>query len=205
MIRKYKTKYRQFSMAFSGGRIEFLWDALLQVTRDGIEGDFVECGVYKGGNCMVMAEACKTIRADRNIWLYDTFTGMPRPTKEDVFHNGKHAKEIWYEGWCEGTLDEVKKNMEAVGYPHYELVEGMVEDTIPDAAPESIAILRLDTDFYKSTKHELIHLYPRLEEGGYLIIDDYHSWQGSRQACDEVLPNETFNQIGSSNAAYLRK
>jgi len=192
-------------MAFSGGRVEFLWTVMMEILGKQIPGDFVECGVYKGGNCMVMAEGLKFHFSDRTIWLYDTFTGMPKPSEEDVFHTGKHAKDLWHQGWCEGTLDTVLKNMEQVGYEHYELIEGMVEDTIPDVMPDQIVLLRLDTDFYESTKHELDFLYPRLVKGGYLIIDDYHSWQGSRQACDEMLPGEGFERIGSSNAAYLIK
>lgn len=205
MIQQLKKQYKPFSMAFSGGRVEFLWSILDEIVKEKIPGDVVECGVYKGGNGMIMAQALRRFNSKRRIWLYDTFTGMPKPTKEDVFHNGKKAKDIWHRGWCEGSLDEVIENMKQVGYPYYELIEGMVEDTIPARVPKQIALLRLDTDFYQSTRHELEHLYPLLTEGGYLIIDDYHSWRGSRQACDELLPTKNFLRIGTSNAAWCRK
>jgi hypothetical protein len=64
---------------------------------------------------------------------------------------------------------------------------GKVEDTIPADIPEKIALLRLDTDWYESTKHELIHLFPRLQKGGVLIIDDYGFWKGARKAVDEYF------------------
>jgi len=66
-------------------------------------------------------------------------------------------------------------------------IKGRVEETIPNAAPEQIALLRLDTDWYESTRHELIHLFPRLTHGGVLIIDDYGYWQGARKAVDEYI------------------
>ena len=91
--------------------------------------------------------------------------------------------------WCRAGIDEVRGVMESSGFPleriHY--VVGMVERTIPEKAPEEIALLRLDTDWYESTKHELIHLWPRLSVGGVLILDDYGSWRGAREAVDEYL------------------
>jgi hypothetical protein len=87
------------------------------------------------------------------------------------------------------SLDDVREAVLGVGYPEERIhfVEGPVEQTVPEHAPTEIALLRLDTDWYASTKHELIHLYPRLETGGVLIIDDYGYWQGARQATDEYI------------------
>ncbi len=86
-------------------------------------------------------------------------------------------------------LAEVKGIIGSVGYPadrvHY--VKGKVEATIPGVAPQTIAMLRFDTDWYESTRHELVHLYPRLSPGGVIIIDDYSDWAGARQATDEYL------------------
>ena len=87
------------------------------------------------------------------------------------------------------SLEDVKKNLTASGYPperiHY--IQGKVEDTIPDTAPTQICMLRLDTDWYESTRHELAHLYPLLSRHGVLVIDDYGHWQGARQAVDEYF------------------
>lgn len=132
---------------------------------------------------------------DRELYLYDTFEGMPPPTEEDRDYNGISAEAQLLNQkkgtgvWCEASLDDVRSNMVSTGYPseriHY--VQGIVENTIPASLPVKIALLRLDTDWYASTKHELEHLYPLLEPGGVLLIDDYGHWQGARQAVDEYF------------------
>ena len=196
-------KLKGKSMAFSGGRAEFLKEAVHKVTN--IPGDFVECGVWRGGNCMLMATELQKMGQNRKIWLYDTFEGMPKPGEHDVKFDGKKAKDIWYEDWCRASLSDVEKNMVSTGYTNWICIVGDVLKTIPKNTPKQIALLRLDTDFYESTKHELIHLYPLLEKDGVLIIDDYHSWQGSRKACDEYFNGKQLTRIGTSNAAYLVK
>ncbi len=137
---------------------------------------------------------------DRDLYLFDTFTGMTPATERDVRITGKHADEhLTAEGpgplaWARpgnfaGTLDDVKDGFAGVAYPEdrVHFVPGRVEDTVPDRAPDEIAILRLDTDWYESTKHELTHLYKRLSPGGVLILDDYGTWLGSKEATDEFL------------------
>ena len=90
-------------------------------------------------------------------------------------------------------MDEVRRNLFSTGYPENQLsfVEGPVEETIPETVPDKIALLRLDTDWYESTLHELRHLYPLLSEGGVLIIDDYGHWKGAREATDQYLREES--------------
>ena len=169
------------------------------VLRERIPGAFVECGVFRGGSTMVtmMASLFRGSR-DRAFFLYDTFTGFPWPDEIDVYHaDGRPARDEWQEkqtadgksGWLVSSLEQTRANVESVGYPkeltHY--VQGMVEDTIPGEAPAQIAFLRLDTDFYVSTKHELEHLFPRLSPRGVLIIDDYGAFKGAQQAVDEYL------------------
>jgi hypothetical protein len=168
------------------------------VTTRNIPGSIVECGVGKGGS--IMAVALKLMAEgtqDRDIYLFDTFTGMTEPGDEDLSYRGEPASERYERqqsidgttDWCHGPLDQVKTNVTSTGYDPQRLyfVEGKVEDTIPGNAPEQIAILRLDTDWYQSTRHELVHLYPRLSSGGVLIIDDYGYWQGARKAVDEYI------------------
>jgi O-methyltransferase len=162
-----------------------------------IPGDMVECGVWRGGSSMLAALTLDSLGdRERCIWLYDTFEGMPPPTDVDRSFGGEFASDVLRrtDAVGEGTravagLDEVKANLATTGYPSDRLrfVEGMVEDTIPAVAPEQISILRLDTDWYESTRHELRHLWPRLSPGGVLIVDDYGHWQGARQAVDEFL------------------
>ncbi len=175
-------------------KIYGLIEATRYVINSDIEGDIVECGVWRGGSMQTVALVLKSLGAsDRSIHLFDTFEGMPPPGEEDRRFDGETAETLLEKGtrdqaiWAYATLDDVKEGIREVDYPadrvHFH--QGMVEETIPDQAPEKIAILRLDTDWYASTIHELDHLYDRLTPGGILIIDDYGFWKGSRQATDE--------------------
>jgi len=178
-------------------RMYALYQALRHVHAADIEGDVVECGVWRGGSSMLAALTLDSLGdRERSLWLYDTFAGMPPPSEVDRSIDGERAAALLERPGTagEGTraaagLDEVKANLAATGYPNDRLqfVEGMVEDTIPAVAPERISVLRLDTDWYESTRHELEHLWPRLSPGGVLIVDDYGHWQGARQAVDEFL------------------
>ncbi len=135
---------------------------------------------------------------DQQIYLYDTFSGMTEPGERDMSVDGKvDPKEIFRNtrtgadtsDWCAAKVEEVKQNLATTGYApeNFVLVQGKVEDTIPGSMPDEISILRLDTDWYSSTRHEMEHLFPRLVSGGVLIVDDYNVWSGSRQAVDEYL------------------
>jgi O-methyltransferase len=166
------------------------------VERHKIPGGIVECGVWRGGSMHAVAKTLLALDStDRDLYLFDTFEGMSEPTDEDRRQDGKQAADMLAAStrdnpvWAVAGLDDVQAGMGTLGYPleriHY--VPGMVEDTTPGQAPEQIAILRLDTDWYASTKHELEHLYSRLSPGGVLLLDDYGWWQGSRQAVDEFL------------------
>jgi O-methyltransferase len=180
-------------------RMYALWQAVRQIAHR-VDGAVVECGVWRGGSSMLAALALLDLNDIRDLYLYDTFVGMPPPSDVDRAPVlGQHAEEVLLRKDAVGELtraiaglEEVRANMARTGYPserlHY--VEGKVEDTIPDRAPERIAILRLDTDWYESTRHELQHLYPRLESGGVLIIDDYGWWEGARKAVDEYFASD---------------
>lgn len=128
----------------------------------------------------------------RHLYLYDTYAGMSRPTSAD----GPAAVAMWereasgdHNAWCYAPLEDVRSRMNATttAPEQVHFVVGKVEDTIPATMPHQIALLRLDTDFYESTLHELRFLYPRLVEGGALIIDDYGYWEGARRAVDEYF------------------
>lgn len=177
-------------------RVAALADAVEYVVRRGIPGDFVECGVWRGGSSMVIALSLLRLGVgDRRLWLYDTFGTMPpagehdrdyagrkmAPGALDPINNSVHTSGL--------TVSEVTTAMASTGYPPGQVtcVEGLVEETIPRSAPERIAILRLDTDWYESTRHELVELYPRLERGGVLIVDDYGHFAGARKAVDEYF------------------
>jgi O-methyltransferase len=170
--------------------------AVRHVVKHRIPGDIVECGVWRGGSMQATARTLlEAGDTSRHLYLFDTFDGMPPPTEEDRRHDGQSAAELLAANertsgvWAVASLDDVQDGMSQVLYPEDQVhfVPGMVEDTIPSKAPEQISVLRLDTDWYASTKHELETLYPRLVSGGVLLIDDYGWWQGSRKAVDEYL------------------
>ena len=177
-------------------RLMALRDAVRHVCRHGIEGDVVECGVLRGGSMMAAAMTLLELGEHRRLHLFDTFEGMPPPSDIDrditgIAAGGLLASEDRRTGdtWAWSPLEDVRQNLFSTGYPPelVRFVEGRVEETIPEQAPEQIAVLRLDTDWYESTRHELHHLFPRLAVGGVLIIDDYGHWQGARRAVDEYL------------------
>jgi hypothetical protein len=175
-------------------RLYALIQAVRYVSANAIEGSIVECGVWKGGS---MAAVARTLlqKQDvrRDLYLFDTFDGMSEPTSKDVDYSGRGAADILDEdeGYKCGNapLESVRKVLHETGYPQERIhfIPGKVEDTVPASAPASISLLRLDTDWYESTKHELVHLFPRLSHYGVVIIDDYGHWRGSRQACDEYF------------------
>ena len=174
--------------------------ALISATRyvaaHGIGGDVVECGVWRGGSMHAVA---RTLHAagdtSRDLHLFDTYEGMPAAGEKDVRHDGRPAAELLEtlpresKTWAVASLEDVREAFASVPYPaeRVHFVKGRVEATVPERAPEQIALLRLDTDWYESTKHELEHLYPRLASGGVLILDDYGWWKGAREAVDEWL------------------
>lgn len=179
-------------------RMYSLFTAIKYTVENDISGDIVECGVWKGGSSMLCALTLKQLGAtDRKLYLYDTYSGMPEPIDKDKeAFTGNDAMEKWKErqidgnsDWCHASIEEVQENLISTGYPEDNIIfiKGKVEETIPNRIPEEIALLRLDTDFYESTKHELEHLYPKLSERGTLIIDDYGYWAGAKEAVDEYI------------------
>lgn len=178
-----------------------LLQAVKHVSANRIAGDIVECGVWKGGNLILCGLLLKDLNDPRPIWGYDTFEGMSEPTEDDYrFLTREQAMQDWqiakrddHVDWCYSPLDEVKSNFEnEVRTDELRLVKGKVEDTLQNESnlPAKISILRLDTDWYESTKVELEVLYPRLVPGGILIIDDYGEWAGAKRAVDEFFASE---------------
>jgi O-methyltransferase len=194
--------------------LDLVFSAVEKFNTMGLEGAFVECGVWKGGISMAMVITNQRHNTDRHIYLFDTFEGLPEPTSDK---NGLAAKRLFKElqdknvhntstneidmlvdrrdiedgKWNYGPLEVVKNNLYYSGYPQEKIhfVQGKVEDTLMIKAnlPDKIALLRLDTDWYESTKLELEVLYDRLVPGGLLAVDDYCNWPGSRNAVDEFF------------------
>jgi len=184
---------KQYSMT-TPERLVSLHDAVQYVIKNKIPGSIVECGVWKGGSMAMVAKTLIRMQEqERDLYLFDTFAGMSQPTSEDIRWDGQSAQPLWQENvqsektnaFCYASLEEVKNVLDKTKYNptkiHY--VQGKVEDTLPSHAPQTIALLRLDTDWYQSTRHELQHLFSRLSIGGVLIIDDYGCWKGAKKSC----------------------
>jgi O-methyltransferase len=177
-------------------------DALRYLLENGIEGDLVECGIYKADIEFTWIDVLQQSGQAREIYLYDTFTGLTPPTDFDFELSGHNQQlstsqgtlEFWhlqqaYGGWCAYSLENVKSRLESTGYPveklHY--VVGDVKETLQHTVPEKIALLRLDTDFYDSSLAEISALYDKVVPGGIIILDDYLFWNGQKKAIDEFF------------------
>ena len=183
---------------------ERLWATLMackHVIQRQIAGDFVECGVWRGGNALLAAEVFRLHGDDRKVYMFDTFKGMTPPTDVDrsiwtdtpvlpkfLSRQRETHNEMYY-----ASLDEVKANFDKKGLlsDRVVFVEGDVLVTLerPDL-PTEISVLRLDTDWYESTRKELQVLYPKLTVGGVLIVDDYGHFSGSKKAVDEYFETD---------------
>ena len=171
------------------------------VVKNGITGDFVEAGVWRGGSSIV---AKKFLTGERSFYLFDTYAGMTKPTIHDyrvgassntsTVEHWKNQSKSTHNEWVFASLEEVQKNFRSFNLldNSVNFIEGNVIETLIDLkVPAKIAILRLDTDFYDSTLMELQVLWPRLVSGGILILDDYGHWDGARRAVDEYFEKET--------------
>lgn len=184
-------------------RLQALVDAVRYCEARGIVGAFAECGVWRGGSVLAMIATLQELgAAERDVHLYDTFEGMTAPTEHDVSPIDPPALQTWENArqrddrpWNElfdaASFNEegVRETVLSTGYApqRVHLHRGPVEETLPRLAPAQLALLRLDTDWYASTRHELHHLYPLLAPGGVLIVDDYGHWEGARRAVDEYF------------------
>ena len=184
--------------------LRHVFDYVSHVNEQELEGDIVECGVWMGGATVTMMFAQLKSKHERDFWLFDTFSGLPPPSKKDderskriykqvitgTAHSRQRSGLVLNGKWNYGPKPIVKNLIRSTGYSldKVHLVEGKVEDTLRSThLPDKIAILRLDTDWYSSTKVELDLLWDRLISGGLLYIDDYCAWGGARKAVDEFF------------------
>jgi O-methyltransferase len=175
----------QFSLLHVTGFYN-VYQTMHYIRRNKLPGDLVECGCFLGGVGIFMALLREHLgMTDRTIWLLDTFEGFPHGEADRLIGQDAPINAVRFENF----LGDVKDNFAhcLVNSDNIRCVEGPVEATLPTLDVRAIALLRLDTDFYVSTKAELEHLYPKLVRGGALIIDDYGIFQGARQATDEFL------------------
>ena len=199
----YKSKYSMTSIP----RLVATLKACKYVVSQNIEGDFVECGVWRGGNSIIAKKIFEKMKSDKKLYLFDTYTGMTEPTDfdKDFFKNERASLkyktniEKNFNNWCYASLDDVKNNFLNFGIniDQINFIKGDVKDTLldKDNLPTKISVLRLDTDWYESTLLELKILYPLLTSKGNLIIDDYGHWQGSKKAVDEYFKDLNYKPL----------
>lgn len=186
-----------------------LWQAVEHVVRERIKGCMIECGTWKGGSAMLMVLAARHFGWTGNLILFDTFMGMTPPDEHDVDYKGARAEDLMKATeearesekiWAWAGIEEVRRNLGRVSFDGVRVifVQGPVEETLTTSQTGPIALLRLDTDFYASTIAEMEILYPKLQPGGVLIVDDYGHWAGARKAVDTYLA-----QMASGSRPYL--
>lgn len=194
--------------------LEYLIDI---INRDEIQGCFVECGVWKGGTSMWMLSCQSKYNQEKKIYLYDTFSGITKPSDiDEQIHSKKSAKDFYddFNGkWMICPLEDVKENIDKVQYKSDNIfyIMGDVMHTLENSKniPDKISLLRLDTDWYESTKKELEILFPKVVKNGFIIIDDYYYWSGARKATDDFLKTheseiETIFQNNSTRFVFRK-
>ncbi len=203
--------------------------AINYILQNNIEGVIIECGVYDGDYEHIWINELMKNNSVRDIYLYDTFTGLTEPTVHDYTcedaklykMNKEQVYNTWKEqiinekinNWCYSPLDHVKNRLNSTGYPQKNLhyVVGDVMETLKDKTtiPEKIAILRLDTDWYESSKYELEQMYDNVVTGGVIIFDDYYHWDGQRKATDDFFLSRnieyTFVNLGNYKTSAIIK
>lgn len=201
----------QFSM-ISQARFRANIQCVETVLKEDVPGDIVEIGVWKGGSVMSMMFVCDYYKQYRTIHLFDTFSGMTPASDIDTrvsdnihFNRFIPTADAYFH--CKASIEEVKENLNRIKYP-CEKINFHVGDICKNTfIPDSIAVLRLDTDFYESTRHELEQFYDVVSPGGFVIIDDYGYWNGARKAVDEWLqhhPEVTLTPIDDTGV-YFQK
>ncbi len=187
-------------------RCKKLWDLCSDVLRAQVPGDFVECGVWRGGSAGIMAQVLMKYDSSgaRNLHLFDSFEGLPEPTEEDGqqaadYSGGVNSGALKSVHQCEAGIEIVRELLlQKLGFPEPRIKfhQGWFQETIPilGEEPKSIAVLRLDGDWYDSTKVCLDHLYDRVPKGGIIILDDYFAWEGCKKATDEFRAHGNINE-----------
>lgn len=162
--------------------LRHLYHLAQRVNQEGIAGDWVECGVYNGGSAALLAFALRGSLPARQLWLFDSFRGMPPPAPAD----GPHAPGL--QGKIVGNEQNVRRLLRKVAAPEdrVHIIPGWFQETLPQARIDRVALLHIDADWYESIRLCLEHFYDLLEPGAVVILDDYFStWPGCRVAFEE--------------------
>lgn len=196
-------KYKDFTMINSGA---FVSNVELVKRFDRIAGDYVECGVWRGGMSAAIAE----VGIDRKFHLFDSFEGLPAAKeidgKEALAWQGDSTGENFFDN-CKAEESYVIRAMAMAKHTNYQLYKGWFQNTLNSFSGDSIAILRLDGDWYDSIMECLVHLYPKVATGGLILLDDYHTWSGCSRAVHDYLSQaKSTSRISELNrVAYIIK
>ncbi len=165
-------------------RLDNVQMCIEDILRNNVPGDLIETGAWRGGTTMFMRAILKRHGVtDRTVWVADSFEGLPVPASDT---DGADLSQVEY---LKASLEKVKANFERFGLldDQVRFLQGYFCDTLPNAPIDRLAILRLDGDLYSSTMDSLRNLYHRVSPGGYVIVDDYHSWVSCRAAVTDFL------------------
>lgn len=180
-------KIKPYTM-LSHGRLSSLYDFSQEIERNGIAGCVVECGVWNGGSAAMLGGGFQYLRGGRNLWLFDSFAGLPEPTDDDVSITGKKGKAGAALG-SEILVREVCLDVMRLPPSRVHVVKGWFQDVMPTTLSQmdDIALLHLDCDWYASVMYCLDTLYDKVARGGVIVVDDYGYFQGCKKAVDEFL------------------
>jgi hypothetical protein len=188
-------------------RLDNLQALLERVLADGVPGDVIETGVWRGGSTIFMRGVLKAHGVtDRVVWVADSFEGLPKPDQPGMEHSYSSEEQVdmWRTAIRRHPLavmviaarmrrgtsyEEVQANFERYGLldDQVRFLRGWFRDTLPTAPISQLALMRLDGDLYDSTRDALQSLYPKLSPGGYVIIDDYGTYSECRRAVHDYL------------------
>jgi O-methyltransferase len=175
-----------------------------RVAQRRIPGHVVECGVYRGGSAIILAERLLRGSPGREMWLFDVFTGMPAPGSRD-------PAEAWGDvGKFVSSPEIVRDNLAAaaIATDRVHIVPGLYEETVRDFRPPPIAFLHLDCDWYDPVRLCLDTFYDAVSPGGVIVLDDYGFWSGCRKAVDEFVarrcPGTPLVAIDSTSHYFIK-
>lgn len=190
LLLQVKPKYTMVSVK----RLINLYNLVRQVNATDLPGDIVECGVWNGGSAAIMSAAGRDDNKHlRTVWLFDSFCGLPPPGGKD----GEHAQNVYFEGWCHGSVEKVTKifNQLHLSLDPVRIITGWFDSTLKAEPVKAIALLHIDADWYESVKVVLEELYDKVVDGGFIVLDDYWTWRGCRQAIAEYLKEHQIHGV----------
>ncbi len=179
-------------------RLDNIQFCIEDIIQNNVSGDFIETGVWRGGAVIFMRGMLRARGiTDRTVWAADSFSGLPSPDLDKYPQDAGDPHHLWND-FLGVSLETVQRNFRRYGLldEQVQFLKGWFKDTLPTAPVKQLALLRLDGDMYESTMDALVHLYPKLSVGGYVIVDDYflkgcsqaiHDYRAKHNITDEMI------------------